>query len=305
MITSPKKEITIIIPSWNGKHLLKKNLPKVISTSKNPKNKIKQIIVVDDYSTDDTVSFLEKNYKEEIRLIKHTKNRGFSSAINTGVKMASTPLVCLLNQDVSPTSNFLFNIPNHFKDNKVFAVSLHEKGYGPATGSFKEGYIHHFGAKESSKVQNSLWASGGSAVFRRKIWLKLKGFDETLLNPFYWEDLDICYRAQKRGYLVYWEPNSYVFHNHESVINPSNFKRKFLEIIKERNELLVIWKNITSRRLIKKHILAVIKRTLKHPGYLLVITAALAKLPKVKAKRKIEAKQSTVSDEAIFAKFTH
>ena len=143
----------------------------------------------------------------------------------------------------------------------------------------------------------------GSCVFSKRIWKLLKGFDGQLLSPFYWEDVDLGYRAQKRGYKLLWDPDAKVEHKHESVINASNFKRNYMNLIKERNELLVIWKNITSKNLIKRHRGALFNRLKSHPGYIKVVLAALMKWNIVVAKRKKEREEATVSDEAVFAKF--
>ncbi len=296
-------KVSIVIPVWNGESLLKIHLPKVIKAKKYFANKVIEIIIVDDASTDNSVKYLQKEFKNDISLIKHTQNRGFASAVNLGFKMAKGDLVCLLNQDVSPSENFLEAVIPHFNDQKIFAVTLHEKNHGPATAVFRGGYIEHRGAPESDKTKISFWANGGSAVFSRKVWLKLKGFDEDLFKPFYWEDMDISYRAQKHGYKILWEPKAHVLHEHESVINTNYFRKRKLNLIKERNQLLLIWKNITSKRLIKKHVVAMFKRGFRHPGYFIVIAAAFSKFKIVIKKRKQETKESIISDEAIFSKF--
>jgi hypothetical protein len=65
-----------------------------------------------------------------------------------------------------------------------------------------------------------------------------------------------------------------------------------------------MWKNITSGRLVRKHIAGLLKRVIKHPGYALVIFAALARLGIVMKRRIKEIRESKVSDEAIFARFS-
>lgn len=294
--------VSIVIPNWNGKALLEKNLPKVIDARKNPKNEIIEIIVVDDDSMDDSVEFLKNNFSE-VRIIRRTENKGFSSTVNMGVRHAKGKLICLLNTDVIPEKNFLENIHKHFKDKNVFAVGLHEKGYGPAKGEFKDGYLMHGNYGELKEVHESLWASGGSAVFSKKIWQTLKGLDEALYSPFYWEDVDLGYRAQKRGYKILWEPQALVEHKHESVINSDNFKKRNLDLVKERNILLFTWKNVTSKTYFNKHIARLIKRSIMHPGYVKVIVAALKKRKLVLKKRKREILESKLSDEAVLSKF--
>ncbi|MCH7730107.1 glycosyltransferase family 2 protein [Patescibacteria group bacterium] len=292
--------VSVIIPNFNGEKLLAKNLPKVIEAKDNKKNKITEIIVVDDGSSDGSVNLIKSDFPT-VKLIKHKINRGFSAAVNIGVKVSKSNLVCLINNDVVPEKDFLVSTFKHFKKKDIFAVSLHEKGYGWAKGIFENGYIAHFPGKEDDKAHLTFWVNGGSGVFRKSLWKKLGGMDEILLSPFYWEDLDLCYRALKRGYKLYWEPKACVVHKHETTIGKLP-KSKVLRI-RERNHLLFIWKNLTSPNLFRKHVGGLLKRLAKHPGYLRIVIAALLKLPKVKRARKKEKKETKVSDEAIFASF--
>ncbi|KKP48292.1 MAG: Glycosyl transferase, family 2 [Candidatus Woesebacteria bacterium GW2011_GWA1_33_30] len=294
-------KVSVVMPNINGKTIMEKNLPKLFEAVNNPKNNIIEVIIVDDGSWDDSVKFLSTEYKDKVKLIKHTKNRGFSAAVNTGVRATSGDLILLINTDVIPEKNFLESVVPHFEDPKVFAVSTHETGYGGAKGFWADGYIQLGMNEETKSVHQSFYVSGGSGVFRKSIWQELGGMDEKLLSPFYWEDIDLCYRATKRGYINLWEPNGKVVHQHESTI--SKFPKKYVARVKERNQLLMLWKNIHSKNLIKKHIPAIILRALRHPGYFLIIFMALGRLNIALKARKKEIKECKVSDEAIFANY--
>lgn len=299
---STRISTSIVIPNWNGASLLRKNLPRVIDAMKNKKNKVDEIIVVDDGSQDDSLSVL-REFGEDVRVISHTSNKGFSAAVNTGVKFAKGTHICLLNTDVIPKLDFLVHTIEHLTKANVFAVTFNEGQHGPARGVF-DGYLSHSPGAATTRVVDTLWVSGGSGVFNKKIWKDLRGMDTALFSPFYWEDVDLGYRAHKRGHLLLWEPDSRVDHKHESIINSSNFKKRYLNLVKERNELLFIWKNITSRQLIKKHRTALFERLISHPGYIIVVVAALLKIRLVAKRRAREKEEATVSDEAIFAKFS-
>ncbi len=292
--------VSIVIPNFNGEELLKKNLPLVLKAKANPLNEITEIIIVDDGSIDGSVSLIKSNFPE-VKLIKHRLNRGFSASVNTGARTAKGDLIALLNNDVIPSENFLVAVFSHFKDDKVFGVSLHEKGYAWARGIFKDGYIEIAPGEETNQAHLSFWVSGGSGVFRRSYWMKLGGMDEKLLSPFYWEDIDLCYRAAKRGWFNLWEPDANVVHKHESTI--SKFSKKYVERIREKNQLLVLWKNLTSPNLSRRHVVGLLKRLLAHPGYLRIILMALFRIRTVFKARSKEKREGKVSDEAIFAKF--
>ena len=264
-------------------------------------NNIIEIIVVDDGSWDGSVKLLTKKFPE-VTLIKHKVNRGFSAGVNTGTRMAKGDLVLLINTDVIPSEDFLIPVFKHFEDPLVFAVSLHEEGFAWAKGSFWGGYIQLAMGEETKTSHRSFYVSGGSGVFRRSIWMELGGMDEKLLSPFYWEDIDICYRAEKRGYINLWEPDGKVVHKHESTI--SKFPKTYVQRVKERNQLLVIWKNIGSPTLIRNHIIGILRRAIKHPGYFRIILMALGRLGIALKARKKEMKQSKVSDETVFMHYS-
>lgn len=292
-----KFSVSVVIPNFNGKDLLEKNLPFVLKAKNNPSNNIAEVIVVDDASSDDSVKLVVNKFPQ-VRIIKHKINRGFSAGVNTGVRMAKGNLVVLLNTDVEPSENFLEAVFKHFNNSHVFAVSLHEEGFGWAKASFKGGFIELGMGSESENSHRTFYVSAGSGVFRRDVWLELGGMDEKLLSPFYWEDVDLCFRAEKRGYINLWESEGRVRHKHESTIG--KLPGKFVLRIKERNQLLVIWKNIHSKTFIRSHVTGVLRRISRHPGYLKVILMAIGKIPVVLSHRRKEIKLSKVSDEVVF-----
>lgn len=295
-------KVSIVIPWYSTEWLVEKNLPVVLAASKNPNNNIIEIIVVDDASKDKSATLIKEKFPE-IKLIRHKINRGFSASVNTGVRSSKGQLICLLNSDVVPTSDFLEAAIAHFKDPKVFAVSLSESGeFGWAKGVFENGFINHSPGPKTTTPHRTFWVSGGSGVFRRTTWMELSGMDEKVFTPYYWEDVDLSYRAAKHGYDLIWEPNAKVDHNHETTMK--TLKQESLQNIRERNELLFIWKNITSARLIRKHISGLFKRMATHPGYIKVVLMAVGKLGPVLKARAREVREAKVSDEVIFARFS-
>lgn len=295
-----KYSVSVIMPNINGETLLAKNLPILLEAKKFAGNNIKEIIIVDDGSWDGSVALLKSKFPE-VKVIKHKTNRGFSAAVNTGARMAKGDLLLLINTDVIPDKDFLVPVFKHFDNDKVFSVSLHERGYGGSRGYFADGYIQLGMKKESSKFHESFYVSGGSGVFRRKIWVELGGMDEKLLSPFYWEDIDLCYRSWKRGYINIWEPDGFVNHKHESTI--SKFPKTYVARVKERNQLLMLWKNIHSKSLVSKHVFGVFLRCLKHPGYIRIVIMALGRFGIAMRAKAKEMKESVLSDEALFEKF--
>lgn len=269
-------DVSVVVTCWNGRELLEKNLPRILKASKNPQNKIKEILVVDDGSTDDSVSFLKKNYSE-VTVVEHGQNKGYSATCNTGVREARNQLVAILNLDVLPEDDFLVKTFPHFDEEKVFAVSFNEGKFGPGKLEWKNGFLEIVPSESSQETSVTDWASGGSSIFRKKIWEELGGMDELFL-PFYFEDIDLGIRARKRGFKCVWEPKAKVSHQHEATINPHNFSRNYIGMIKQRNHLLLTWRNLESINFCFTHVFYLLKRCLFHPGYLKVVFLALKSL---------------------------
>lgn len=255
--------VSIVIPNYNGKKLLQKNLPEVINL-KNLNKEIVEIIVVDDCSTDDSLSYLKTTYSDKIKTIKKSSNTGFSDSVNIGIKESKGSLVFLLNTDTRPKLNLLPSLLKYFSKPNTFAVgcldnSL-EKGKivkrGRGIGIFKNGFLTH--KRGDLDKNNTLWVSGGSSIYRKSIIVKLGLFD-SIFSPFYWEDIDISYRALKSGYDIYFEKTSEVIHEHEegSITNQYT-KDKILEIALT-NQILFVWKNISQKEYIINHFTYLIK----------------------------------------------
>jgi len=90
------KKLSIIIPVYNEKHTIQKLLNKIYKL----KNIKKEIIVVNDASTDGTKEILEKNKKKITHLINHKKNQGKGAAIQTAQKLVQGEIVLIQDGDL-------------------------------------------------------------------------------------------------------------------------------------------------------------------------------------------------------------
>src|SRR3990167_6024381 len=248
------KKISVIIPNYNGKNLLAENLPKIIKNCPSC-----EIIIVDDASSDDSVQYVTKNFPK-IKIIINERNMGFSRAANRGVEEANGELVALINSDVTPRKNSVTSVIPYFEDPDVFAVGFcdlsHEKGKiikrGRGGAKFKRGFVSHFAIP--IKKGETFWVSGGSGVFDKQKFLDLGGFD-AIFAPFYWEDIDLSFRARRKGYKCIFEPDAQVDHFHEKGAIKKSRSPFFIRMVAYRNQFLFVWKNIDNYFLIIQHIL--------------------------------------------------
>jgi GT2 family glycosyltransferase len=242
-MTMGKVKVTVIIPNWNGAELMKKHLPYVIEAARGH-----EVIVVDDASDDGSREFLAREFPG-VRVIGKETHEGFSGTVNAGVAHAAGDIVVLLNTDVRPERNFLNFLLPHFDNPDVFAVGCMDRSHegdkvilrGRGIGRWRKGFfVHERG--EVDRMDTS-WVSAGSGAFRKSIWKKLGGMDERF-NPFYWEDIDLSYRAVREGYKLVFEPRSIVDHYHEAGKIRQEFSGPEVKTITYRNQFMFIWKHV-------------------------------------------------------------
>src|SRR5258706_3277945 len=258
--------ISVVIPNFNGKNLLRKNIEKVLHVFDAYKKGYVEIIITDDASQDGSVDFIKEYIQKNslnvsIQLLENAsgKNKGFSTNVNKGVARATGDIVILLNTDVVPHADFLDPLIMHFKDDNVFAVGCMDESIesgktvlrGRGVGKWRRGFLIH-GPGKLDKT-STLWVGGGSGAFKKEIWDKLGGLNE-LYNPFYWEDIDISYRAQKAGHIVLFEKESVVQHEHETGSIKKNYKPSSIKKIAYRNQFYFTWLNATDRMILLSHI---------------------------------------------------
>jgi len=251
------QKVSVIIPNFNGKELLANNLPNVVKNCAGC-----EIIVVDDASNDESVQFLKRRFKN-IKIVENKKNLGFAKAVNIGAQYAKGDYLLLLNTDVSPRAGFLQKALSHFekkKTNNIFAVGLcdvsHENGItvqrGRGAAKLIKGFLVHSAAP--IRAGETFWVSGGSGLFNRCKFLELGGFDPAFA-PFYWEDIDLSYRAQKSGLICIFEPQSQVDHYHMQGSIRKSKSDFYIKTVSYKNQFLFFWKNIDDYFLTLLHFL--------------------------------------------------
>lgn len=246
--------VSIVLPNWNGAHLLAKNLPSVLAAA--PKA---EIIVSDDASDDGSVALIKEKFPN-ILLLENTSQKGFAGNVNSGVTRATGDIVVLLNTDIRPEIGFLDPLLDHFGDPKVFAAGCMDRSVegkeivlrGRGVARWEKGFFIH--SRGEIDKGTTAWVNGGSGAFRKDIWQKLGGMD-ALFNPFYWEDIDLSYRGLKSGYRLVFESKSVVVHDHATGAIQQRYSHFTINTIAYRNQFIFIWKNLSERSVIIDHII--------------------------------------------------
>ncbi len=200
--------VAIYVLNWNGRFLLESCLPPLINqTYPNV-----EIVVVDNGSDDDSISFVRENFPQ-VTLICHAENLGFSNGHNIALAQQSADYFILLNNDVIAEPTCVESLIRPLRtDPKIGIVGgklLFPNGKIQHIGaelSYPQAFSHHHHAHEPDEGQLTAmrdvdYVTGAAVAFSRQLWQEIGGFD-TQFSPYYFEEVDLCYRIRAAGYRV-------------------------------------------------------------------------------------------------------
>lgn len=256
------KSVSVVIPTYNGLELLKKNLPQLIDALRHSGVEW-EIIVVDDASTDASVDFLHEKFPC-VSVFRNEMNQGFAETINRGISAARHEIVMALNNDVVVEKDLFDKLLPRFADPDVFAVTPNiidpRNGSNQAIWKLEKQGVCWYSDTCLQLPEIALdreiplfFSSGGASCFDRNKLLQLGGFDP-IYKPFYAEDVDLSYRAWKAGWKCVLEPAAMVWHESSSTIRKYNKRRK-IKLLAVKNKIIFLWLNITDNKLILLYVL--------------------------------------------------
>lgn len=247
--------VAIVILNWNGKNFLQQFLPSVLATTY-PNYKV---VVADNASSDDSISFLKQNYPQA-ELIILEKNFGFAKGYNDALKQVQADYYVLLNSDVEVTTGWLRPAIELLESNEDYAVcqpkilaynNKHLFEYAGAAGGWIDLYGYPFAKGRIFEVsemdegqfetmEEVFWASGAAMIIKSKVYNQVGGFDEYLFA--HQEEIDLCWRIQLLDYKVFCCPQSIVYHVGGGTLPRGNSRKTFLNF---RNNQIILAKNLS------------------------------------------------------------
>jgi len=305
------KSLSVVIPNYNGIELLKQNIQPLKAALANIDSRF-EIIVVDDASSDDSVSYL-REFHPDVLLVCNDKNLGFADTMNVGISRAQHDILFSLNSDVRVEEDTFPALLRRFEDPDLFSVTPNiidpKDGRNQASYRLMPGYCwfidrcsQTFTGEELTNDYPVFFGSGGATCYDRKKLLLLGGFS-TIYAPFYVEDVDLSYQAWKRGWKCLLEPSVKVWHYSSSTIKKHSKYRK-IRFITARNKHTFLWLNITDRWLIFRYFLCLLPSLVwdlvKFRKYKFIgMFMALAKIPEIIRERRRRRVFAVVSDRLI------
>lgn len=275
-------DLSIIIVSWNVCDLLQDCL-RSIETHRYDLNI--ETIVVDSYSSDDTVEMVRQNFPEVI-LIACEENVGFPRGNNIGMEQATGETLFLLNPDTVVIADALPVLLRYLRDHANVGVVGPQLCFGDGaiqssrrrfptvwTGMFESTWLEPYAPKSILRdyyVQDTAddetavvdWVMGAAMLVRREVYEKVGGMDAAYF--MYSEELDWCKRIKNHGWDVVYLPTAQITHyqgkssEQASIARHINFNRAKLRYFRKHHSSatalflrVVILKNYTAQILLE------------------------------------------------------
>lgn len=239
-------EVTIIIPNYNGKELLKN----CIGTLEQQTCPDFKLLVVDNGSSDGSVDVTSEVL--DMEMVALTENAGFCGAVNIGIRHVQTPYFILLNNDTEVEAAFVAELLRGIRQSdRIFScgalmIDYRRReiidnagdyytalGWAAARGKGKK--LAGFSAEK-----DVFSCCGGAAIYRTAVVKEIGDFDEK--HFAYLEDVDMGYRARIHGYRNRYIPGAKVYHVGSATTGTRyNEKKVFLSA---RNSMYLIYKNM-------------------------------------------------------------
>ncbi len=240
-----KKKISVIVVNWNGKGYLNDCLSSILSQTYDNF----EVILVDNASTDGSQEFVTAKFPS-VKIIQNSKNIGFGSAVNRGIKESEGFYILFLNNDLYLEKKFLEELAQPFVSEEVGAVIpkiLYSpkpeiiNSYGVQVNFLGIAWPQHIDETDRDSLKMEETPCGGIFMMRKSVVDDVGAFDEDLF--LYHEDHDLSWRIRLAGYKLIVNPKARVYHEYHFKKNTDKFYHS------EKNRIHLLLKNYEAKTL--------------------------------------------------------
>ncbi|MGH4023570.1 MAG: glycosyltransferase [Pseudonocardiaceae bacterium] len=215
-----------------------------------------ELICVDNASGDGSAERISAAVPQA-RLVRSATNTGFAGGANLGAGKATGSVLAFLNSDARPHPGWVRAAVEVLRAepavaavaSKVLdwdgeridfvdaALTWYGMGYKPRAGQPDDG--------SHDAPRDVLFGTGAATLVRKDVFEQLGGFDERFF--MFYEDVDLGWRLNLRGYRVRYEPRSIAYHRHHASLRDTDPACELYLL--ERNALAALYKNVSEEAL--------------------------------------------------------
>jgi GT2 family glycosyltransferase len=212
--------VPVIIPSWNGRHLL----PFCLESLRRQEPPVSEVVVVDNGSSDGTAGWLRREFPE-VRLLELRANTGFAAAVNLGISATTGDLLLVLNNDAALSPSYVGRLARFLAEHPGAAacqgrVLRHDDptvvdSLGIRFDSLMRAFQIGHGRRDGGPAADPVEVEGVSAcaaLYRREALDQVAdpGRPPGIFDPgffAYYEDVDLALRLKAAGWRAFLLPD--------------------------------------------------------------------------------------------------
>lgn len=247
--------VTVIIVNWNGRQLLTDCLG---SLKKNTYKNL-EILFVDNASTDDSVLYVKKNFKN-VRIIQNEQNLGYAEGHEKAFRQSKGTLLLLLSTDTIIEKNAIEELVKAITAEKNIGAVMPKlimhprKNLIDSIGAFflMNGDLYHYGREKDprlpkyNKTMYILTVKGACTLFKKEVLKKTGMFDSDFFA--YFEETDLSLRTWLAGYKILYIPQASVYH--KGGVTSAKMQRAYIFFHSYKNRIYTYLKNLSARYLL-------------------------------------------------------
>ena len=234
-----------MIVSWNGRRLLERCLPAVLSQSYSEF----EVVLLDNGSTDGSLEWVRASYPS-LRLLRRDRNLGFARANNQAIQVARGRYVATLNNDAEPDPDGLDEMVSALESSPTVGMCASRMvraddpsivdSCGIEVDRAAIGWNRRAGEvdRPEEKPYEVFGPCAGAALYRRAMLDQVGMFDADFFAGY--EDIDLAWRAQRMGWRCLYVPSARVVHRHSSTFKEGSPRKGYLL---GRNKVWTLIKN--------------------------------------------------------------
>ncbi|MBI2437572.1 MAG: glycosyltransferase family 2 protein [Lentisphaerae bacterium] len=210
---NPAERVSVAVINFNGAATLKATLQSVLALQH---VHLGEVFLVDNHSEDDSLALVRREFPA-VRVISLSENRGPNPARNEGLRLSTTDLILIMDNDIVLAQNYVAQLVEVLRAHpEAGAVSgqirLHDQ---PEQVQYNGIALHYAGEiaarpRDAQGTARVPCVSAGAALFNRQRALSVGGFDEDFM--FGWEDGDLTFRLSLAGYPCYLASAARAYH---------------------------------------------------------------------------------------------
>lgn len=261
-VTKPDR-IAIVILNWNGISFLKQFLRPLLLHSQLRDTAV-EVVVADNGSTDGSIEWIRSEMPTDaVRIIELSCNYGFTGGYNRALSQIEADYYLLLNSDIEVTDGWLEPLVERMRCNPRVAAVMPkivswsdptQFEYAGASGGFIDALGYPFcrgriisdtetDTGQYDTAREIFWATGAAMLVRADLYRSSGGLDENFFAHM--EEIDLCWRLKRQGYIIEVEPRAVVRHVGGGTLPAWSPHKTYLNF---RNNIALLYKNLSIMR---------------------------------------------------------